>query len=74
MKVSNLQKAGFLRDKYIDLQGMRRKVEGYPRFDGFLDIDGIRIRLTHSDVDVLLTSYEEKLSDEAAEIDLEFDE
>lgn len=74
MKVSNLQRAMSLRAKFEQLQDMKRKVEGFPRADGYLDLAGLSILLTHSDVDVLLTSYEEKLSDEAAEIDLEFDE
>lgn len=74
MKISQLEEAMRLRSEFRTLRKMQTRASGYPRFDGYLTIDGEEVVLPHAEVDRILQDCEQRLSDKAAELDVEVDE
>jgi hypothetical protein len=74
MKISQLEEAMRLRSEFRSLRKMQAAASGYPRFDGFLTINGEDVVLPHAEIDRILQDYEHRLSDKASELDIEIDE
>jgi hypothetical protein len=74
VKISHLDKAQHIESKWIKFKRMREASEKTPRMDGYLDLNGDRIKLQPEDIDILLFRYGEGIQSEAVEIGLELDE
>jgi hypothetical protein len=73
MKQSDLEEAAKLVSKNRLYRSMLDKLFVFPGYDAVLEVDGNRLCIERGEAGILIQSYIDRMSDDAARIGLEFD-
>lgn len=74
MKLSELDAVKVLKINVYDLRSMQTDAQSFPRYDGYLLINGKKLALPHGEVDRLLSAREDELMARAERLGVELDE